>query len=143
MKSIILLLIASVLYILFAFYSNHSKTSQNFDTVYVYNKNSEYGLPIINDKFQIDSSVTCEKQLSNEQIALLNQILLKKPLKNDSVAGCFYPHHGIVYFKDTIPQKWISICFICNQLETSPNLQTKISPNQLSVFIKSINIECM
>lgn len=74
----------------------------------------------LNAKLDSSNVVT----LSSAQIRKVNRILTKRDRPGEySVMECFLPRHGLVFWDEKRnPIAWVSVCFECNQIKASPDL---------------------
>jgi hypothetical protein len=98
--------------------------------------------PIVaNDKLSTEVSDKFEIELNSNQEKRLVDILSKvDPPGQYTVADCFYPRHGFVFW-DSLnrPTAFISICFECNKIEATPKLN-KVDLSELEVFCREIGL---
>ncbi len=109
---------------------NSSKTNtilndfpqKEFEKVVAYKMNGEYGEIVENGKLA-KYLVTSEKTLSEKEANTLMAILSDDTTYGDVAARCFEPHLGYVFYNDNNEMiAHATICLICNQIRTSPDI---------------------
>jgi hypothetical protein len=90
----------------------------NYDKVIAYDFNGEHEMQLVSNG-KITAEVYKKTILSSSQIIYIDNVLADTITYGGQIAACFEPHFGIVYYRhDTIIGN-ISVCFDCNQLESS------------------------
>ena len=100
-----------------------------YTTVRAFNMNKDNGktkplcTKAINDDGQPCHSVTGGTIMTKEQTQVLLNALNSKNTYGESLAKCFIPHHAFVFYnKANKPVAQVAVCFMCTQLEASPEI---------------------
>ncbi len=100
----------------------------DYKRVVAYAYDGDDGASIV-EKGVLSPTVRHEKELSAEQIQRLLGVLNAPQSYGGTGARCFMPHWGIVFYNaanEAVAQ--VSICFLCNNLVSSPDLEaTKLA----------------
>jgi hypothetical protein len=124
---------------------NNTKLLSNklYDSVVVYIYDGFTGQSVVDSNNILDSTVVTQLRLSDSQENELMSLLTKKRVLKDSLsyeeALCCFPHHGIVFYKNQKPNKWISICFDCNCIYST--IDTEITPSLLVDFFTRLHLK--
>jgi hypothetical protein len=61
-------------------------------------------------------------KLDKSQIAFANDILTGKFSNKEAreISLCFIPHHGLVFYNDSKPVAYASVCLICKAIDAHP-----------------------
>ncbi|PWK29063.1 hypothetical protein LV89_00617 [Arcicella aurantiaca] len=114
------------------------------DSVIVYIYDGLMGQSIVDLNGKIDTTIVTSKKLTNSEIGKLVTLLNIKRVEADSSmdyaeAACCSPHHGIIFYKNTKPSKWISLCFDCNCIDST--IPTDIRPAHFIDFITNLHLK--
>jgi hypothetical protein len=151
MKTIVKILFSFTILYLFSCSSkpNKNNTSKpdftsNADSVVAYIFDGEMGQSIVDLSGKLDTTTITSERLINSKIEELVSLLNIKKVETDtsmnySEAACCSPHHGIVFYKNSKPYKWISLCFDCNCIDS--NITTDIKPAHLVDFMTSLHLK--
>ncbi|MCU0471049.1 MAG: hypothetical protein MUF58_20910 [Arcicella sp.] len=119
-------------------------SNQKFDSVIVYIYDGFTGQSIIDSNNNLDSTIVSHYKLNSlQENELMTLISKKRTIKNDSLnfeeAACCSPHHGIVFYKNHKPDKWISLCFDCNCIVST--IVTDVRPAHLVDFFSKLHLK--
>jgi hypothetical protein len=115
-----------------------------YDSIEVYIYDGFTGQSVVDSNGNLDTTVVSHIKLNNLQEDKLTTLLNKKrTIKGDTSnfeeAACCFPHHGIVFYKNQKPNKWISMCFDCNCIYST--IKTDIRPAHLVDFFTSLHLK--
>jgi hypothetical protein len=103
----------------------------DFDRAVAYDYDGTYdGLPIIDKAGKLSGSVINEKQLTDSEIAVFLGTLGNPHTYGNGVSDCFAPRMGLVLYKGKAVVFHASICFACNQLESSMVIPAMVQPRK-------------
>ena len=80
---------------------------------------------------------TAGVKLSDEQVQRLNRILTHPNQQAGVGSDCFYLRHGIVFWdKTNKPVSHVSVCFTCNQLRATPEVDAMDLEELKALFVE-------
>ncbi|MCU0437898.1 MAG: hypothetical protein MUC49_08265 [Raineya sp.] len=74
---------------------------------------------IVDENNQLVPSILQQVALKLDDVYFLTRLLSNKNTYGGGEGGCFMPHLGLVFYQDNKIIMHISICYICNLLESS------------------------
>jgi hypothetical protein len=103
-----------------------------FDKVVAVDFRGNTGIPLIDTNGHITKTATQQKLLDSNQVEEFNKILMDSTTFGAEWPVDFYPHFGLVFYKNDKIIEYLEVSLICNNLFASFPLSQKERRQELS-----------